>query len=94
MVNGRSRRVAWNASRRIERRANGEYGLWQRQFWEHTIRDENDFARYCRLHSFQSRQTRPRLSRAGLAALASESAADHVASAAPRGPGCRAGVVP
>jgi len=29
-----------------ERRANGEYALWQRRFWEHTIRDENDFARH------------------------------------------------
>jgi putative transposase len=29
-----------------ERRANGEYALWQRRFWEHTIGDENDFARH------------------------------------------------
>ena len=26
--------------------ANGEYALWQRRFWEHTIREENDFARH------------------------------------------------
>jgi putative transposase len=30
----------------IRRRANGELALWQRHYWEHTIRDENDFARH------------------------------------------------
>jgi putative transposase len=30
----------------IRRRANGELALWQRRYWEHTIRDENDFARH------------------------------------------------
>ena len=25
----------------------GERGLWQRRFWEHTIRDEDDFAAHC-----------------------------------------------
>lgn len=24
----------------------GEYLLWQRRFWEHTIRDDNDFNRH------------------------------------------------
>jgi REP-associated tyrosine transposase len=24
----------------------GERGIWQRRYWEHTIRDENDFARH------------------------------------------------
>src|SRR5215510_11386758 len=28
------------------RHASGEYALWQRRFWEHTIRDEDDFARH------------------------------------------------
>ena len=28
------------------RHANGRYALWQRRFWEHTIRDEGDFARH------------------------------------------------
>ena len=28
------------------RAAKGERGVWQRRFWEHTIRDENDFARH------------------------------------------------
>ena len=29
-----------------KRHANGDYALWQRRFWEHTIRDEDDFARH------------------------------------------------
>jgi putative transposase len=28
------------------RAAQGERGIWQRRYWEHTLRDENDFARY------------------------------------------------
>ena len=28
------------------RPAKGERGIWQRRFWEHTIRDEDDFARH------------------------------------------------
>jgi putative transposase len=28
------------------RTAKGERGIWQRRYWEHTIRDENDFARH------------------------------------------------
>jgi putative transposase len=30
----------------VERHSNGEYALWQRRFWEHTIRDETDFGRH------------------------------------------------
>jgi putative transposase len=30
----------------VARRPNGELSLWQRRFWEHTIRDDNDFARH------------------------------------------------
>ncbi|OAF05395.1 transposase [Bradyrhizobium centrolobii] len=29
----------------ISRNHRGEYALWQRRYWEHTIRDENDFER-------------------------------------------------
>jgi putative transposase len=29
-----------------KRHRNGEYALWQRRFWEHTIRDEEDYARH------------------------------------------------
>ncbi len=28
------------------RAAKGERGIWQRRYWEHTIRDENDFAHH------------------------------------------------
>ena len=34
------------ASTDLKRRPNGNLGLWQRRFWEHTIRDEGDFARH------------------------------------------------
>ena len=30
----------------VARRRNGEIALWQRRFWEHTIRDERDFERH------------------------------------------------
>ena len=29
-----------------ERNQRGEYALWQRRFWEHTIRNESDFSRH------------------------------------------------
>jgi putative transposase len=29
-----------------KRYANGELAIWQRRYWEHTIRDEEDFARH------------------------------------------------
>jgi putative transposase len=28
------------------RRPNGDLALWQQRFWEHTIRNESDFARH------------------------------------------------
>jgi putative transposase len=28
------------------RATRGERGIWQRRYWEHTLRDENDFARH------------------------------------------------
>jgi putative transposase len=34
------------AGRAVERRSNGELALWQRRFWEHTIRDEKDFEQH------------------------------------------------
>jgi len=30
----------------IARHRNGEHALWQRRFWEHTIRDDGDFERH------------------------------------------------
>jgi putative transposase len=35
-----------DASTQLKRRPNGDLALWQRRFWEHTIRDEGDFARH------------------------------------------------
>jgi putative transposase len=29
------------------RMTKGERGIWQRRFWEHTLRDETDFERHC-----------------------------------------------
>jgi putative transposase len=34
------------AGNAIERHSSGELALWQRRYWEHTIRDEDDFARH------------------------------------------------
>ena len=30
----------------IRRHPNGEHALWQRRFWEHTIRDDRDFEQH------------------------------------------------
>ena len=30
----------------LKRKPNGDLALWQRRFWENTIRDEGDFARH------------------------------------------------
>ena len=30
----------------MSRRAKGERGIWQRRYWEHTLRDEDDFSRH------------------------------------------------
>lgn len=35
-----------DASTDLKRRPNGSLALWQRRFWEHTIRDEGDYARH------------------------------------------------
>jgi putative transposase len=39
-------RVIISAGTPLPRHANGEAALWQRRFWEHTIRDEGDFERH------------------------------------------------
>ena len=39
-----SRSVA--ARERVSPNLKGEYRLWQRRFWEHTIRDDDDFGRH------------------------------------------------
>ena len=50
---GRWKRIKANFTHRlvaagvpVKRHRNGEYALWQRRFWEHTIRNEIDFERH------------------------------------------------
>jgi putative transposase len=43
---GFSARIGAGESRSVSRIAKGERGIWQRRFWEHTVRDEADFTRY------------------------------------------------
>jgi putative transposase len=39
-----SRKLAAGEPVSSSRAGKGERGIWQRRYWEHTIRDENDFA--------------------------------------------------
>ena len=66
-----SRSLAVGESRSTSRQSKHERGIWQRRFWEHTIRDETDLARHIdyRLHPFQSGQARLCGARRRLAAL-------------------------
>jgi putative transposase len=41
-----SRKLAAGEPVSSSRAGKGERGIWQRRYWEHTIRDENDFARH------------------------------------------------
>ncbi|MBO4221320.1 REP-associated tyrosine transposase [Bradyrhizobium neotropicale] len=41
-----SRNLPSNEPISASRAAKGERGIWQRRYWEHTIRDEDDFARH------------------------------------------------
>ncbi|HUN96798.1 MAG TPA: transposase [Bradyrhizobium sp.] len=41
-----SRRLPAGERISSSRAAKGERGVWQRRYWEHTIRDKNDFARH------------------------------------------------
>ena len=43
---GFSRRVEGGESIRESRRIKGERGIWQRRFWEHQIRDDDDLQRH------------------------------------------------
>ena len=40
-----SRRMPIGEHRRASRIAKGERGIWQRRYWEHWVRDEDDFRR-------------------------------------------------
>lgn len=39
-------RAIVRAGATVTRNANGEYNVWQRRFWEHTIRDARDFEKH------------------------------------------------
>jgi putative transposase len=43
---GFSRRLPVGEGRNKSRMGKGERGIWQRRFWEHLIRDENDYERH------------------------------------------------
>jgi putative transposase len=43
---GFSRHIAQGERRNASRVGKGERGIWQRRYWEHMIRDENDYARH------------------------------------------------
>ena len=44
---GFSRSLAPHEPRSASRVAKGERSIWQRRYWEHTLRDELDFERHC-----------------------------------------------
>jgi putative transposase len=44
-IKGAFTRSVVAAGVRLARNHRGEYGLWQRRFWEHTIRNDGDFER-------------------------------------------------
>jgi putative transposase len=46
LIKSRFTHAVSKADIRIRHRANGEIALWQRRYWEHTIRDETDFERH------------------------------------------------
>ncbi|MFA5242651.1 MAG: transposase [Sulfuricella sp.] len=41
-----SRTIPGTEPRSASRQEKGERGIWQRRYWEHTIRDEEDFSRH------------------------------------------------
>jgi len=43
---GFSRRLPNGERINASRRGKGERGIWQRRYWEHTLRDEEDFRRH------------------------------------------------
>ena len=45
-IKSRFTRALRNKGRPLPRHANGEYALWQRRFWEHTLRNEQDLERH------------------------------------------------
>ena len=43
LIKSRCSRSLNEAGLTLQRNRKGEYNLWQRRFWEHTIRDDSDF---------------------------------------------------
>ena len=41
-----SKRVAAGEALSASRRSKGERGIWQRRYWEHTIRNDRDYANH------------------------------------------------
>jgi putative transposase len=53
---GFSKALSITERRSTVRKARGERGIWQRQFWEHVIRDDRDYANhidYCHIYPFK-----------------------------------------
>jgi putative transposase len=46
LIKSRFTHALAKADVRLSRNAKGEYDVWQRRFWEHTIRDEVDLRRH------------------------------------------------
>jgi putative transposase len=46
LIKRRFTKAVTNAGTSVRRHRNGEAALWQRRFWEHTIRDDRDFERH------------------------------------------------
>src|SRR5262249_39941628 len=43
LIKSRFSRALSAAGAPVRKNARGEYNVWQRRFWEHTVRDEQDF---------------------------------------------------
>ena len=43
---GFSRRIHTGEQRNASRKSKGERGIWQRRYWEHLIRDDDDYERH------------------------------------------------
>ena len=75
-----SKSLPTGETRSASRTGKGERGIWQRRFWEHTIRDDCDYAGPCRLCSFQPGEARPcvRVTRLALHVISPRSRTRHL----------------
>src|SRR5258708_3138750 len=60
LIKARFSRELSAAGAPVQKNAKGEYNLWQRRFWEHTVRDEADLRCAGGLHPLQPGQARSR----------------------------------